>query len=156
MKLKFKINADMIVGLICMAIGAFFYFTQIEELPARSQTFPRIAFLLFIFLSALVVIQSILTSIKEEKSEKNEDTKKAGQARKADEIKSTLVVTLIIAGFIAIMYYVNYYVAAIFFIPCLMLYFRIRNWKLIGGITVVMTAGMYILFELLLKVPLHS
>ncbi len=155
MKQRFKINADMIVGSICAAIGAFFYFTQIDKLPARSQVFPRIAFLLFIFLSVLVVIQGILTSIREEKSENNEDAKKASKAKKADEIRSTLVVTLIIAAFIAIMYYVNYYVAALFFIPCLMLYFRIRSWKLIGGITVVMTAGMYVLFELLLKVTLH-
>ena len=104
MKQRFKINADMIVGSICAAIGAFFYFTQIDKLPARSQVFPRIAFLLFIFLSVLVVIQGILTSIREEKSENNEDAKKASKAKKADEIRSTLVVTLIIAAFIAIMW----------------------------------------------------
>ena len=56
MKHKFRINADMIIGIICVAIGAFFYFTQIGKLPEKSQIFPKIAFLIFTFLSAINIV----------------------------------------------------------------------------------------------------
>lgn len=143
MKATMMLNADFLMGIICAGFGMFF-FLQINDIPPpTSRIFPRIAIGLFIFLSLLLAYNGLRLGMQG-----------IGGGITRKELVAPMAVSLIVAVFIGIMSITNYFVASLIFIPGIMLYFRVKNIMLIAALTIGMTTTMYVLFVILLRVPM--
>ena len=142
-KKEFRLNTDFVTGIVLFIVSVFFLF-QTNAFPVNSRLFPQFALVLFGFLSVLLAISGFLRGMKGDE----------GIRIRLTEIQAPMTVALLLMVFIGIMSYANYFVATVFFVPALMLYFKVKNVKLIAGVTFVLTAGMYVLFVLILGVRL--
>jgi len=136
--LKRKIHSDVFVG-ICIAIICVFFLAYGASLPVEAKLFPDILLFLILFLDIFVVLEGI----------KKSKLMMGGASVKDiswNEIKFPLVVFLITVLYCGIFYYFGYFIATPLLLVGLMLFFKVRNWKMLLLIPIGYLLFTYVLF----------
>jgi len=149
MKKKFSPVREVWLGAGLVAFSAFFL-QQCNNLNARAQQYPKIMLSVLLALSAALLIQGIYYSFNIERYQK-----RYGKSTKSIEW-SVVTQPLFVFGatviYLALFYYVNFFVATALFVPVIMLMFGQRKVLPILITTVGIELFIYVVFVVMLKV----
>lgn len=146
MILKGKIHSDIFAGICIAAICLFFYIYGMA-LPTDAKLFPDILLLLILFLDIFVILEGVRKSRRMSNGETVKDIS-------WNEIKYPLLVFLIVVAYCALFYYAGYFIATPILLIGLMLFFKVRSWKVLILLPVGYLVFTYLLFVWQLNVRL--
>ena len=135
---------DLVLGLICAAFGVFLW-TYTAKLKDVSQQFSRFVLALFILMSVVLIVTSLINA-----------KKPGGKEVKIGEFKNPMIMYLIIIGYVALMVTLGFFVASAIFMPAAMFYLGYRKPIPMICVTAGMLGFVWLLFVYSLKVRLPS
>lgn len=154
---KYNIGLAVLFILIGLAM-----FVNAGTLPAAesgigSGFWPQLLSVVLIVLSALLIIQS-LSLKKRPATEQDEafDPEEPPIDFKSPGMRRVLIACGILAVFCGIMYLVGFLIASAFLIPAIMLLMGQRRPVILAGVTAGVLVAVYVIFVLILKLPLPS
>lgn len=136
---------DMIAGLIVLAI-ALFAFAFTFEMPGSAPLFPRIASSI-LFLLGLVLVVTSYTGIRRGRPTDRKPVL-------ASVFYNPALTLLIVIAYIIGMRLLGFYVSSLLMIAGMMYFLGARSVKSIILVTVIVTAVVYLIFTVQLRVPL--
>jgi putative tricarboxylic transport membrane protein len=139
-----KLNADVIVGIILMLAGAYFYSLALKMNP-NAAIFPKIVIGAFILLSFGMTIQGFIRG-------KNGDENVS--SIKLSELKIPLLIFVFITGYVVALEFVGFYVATAIFIPIVAGFYKNKKPICIIATTLGMIGFIHLLFVVQLKLVL--
>lgn len=139
-----KLRRDLIIGAVVFA-GSVYLVHASLGLPKSSAIFPQMVLGAIMFMDIIMVIQSYL-------KEKDRRDPPADPAAKRNVMPYAIFGFVL--GFIALFRLTNYFVAMAALLVGLMLYFKVRSWKLLVGVPVVYGIFVYVLFVMQFKLPI--
>lgn len=142
------VNQDVYISIVLYAVIAFF-FTVSSKLQGDSAIFPKMILTVFTILNTVV----LCNGIKKTKLMRDGDTSITNSINFAT-IKVPLIIYSILVGYVIIFKLTNYFIATTIMLLAVMLYYRVRSWKVIASVIIVYNLFIYLLFVLQLKVPL--
>lgn len=149
MKKKLSVVREVWLGLGLVAFSLFFL-QQCSTLNKRAQQYPKIMLTVLLIFSAALLIQGIYYSLNIERYQK-----RYGKSTKSIEW-SVVTHPLFVFGatvlYLALFYYVNFFVATAVFVPAIMFLFGQRKVLPILLTTVGLELFVYLVFIVLLKV----
>lgn len=148
MKKKKPIHQDIyLCGIIYLVAFFFWYFGR--NIKHEARVYPLIVLSLILFFNTLLLIITIKKSRKmtaEEIAEHN--------SVHWDEIRFPLFIFLVIAAYIVLFDLIGYFIPTAIMMVALMLILKVRNWKIIVFVPAGILALIYLLFVIVLKIPL--
>ncbi len=165
---KRYVDKDIFISIFMYLLVAVI-FIQTKKLPRDSAWFPYIILSIFTLLNTFLLFSGIKKSKapKEDKlipidlSQNTENDPEASSNQDEDSInngdlKTVLKVLVILTIYIALFKYTNYFIATSLMIISLMIFNKVRSWKMIIFTTIIFNIFIYILFVMQLKVPLMA
>jgi len=165
-----KMAKELGVSLVICLLGLWGVWYINQSIPADGRLYPRVAFLILLFLGILLAAETLWKSRKEAAAPS--ETEEAPAAKEKGAWFGPWGMICLAILYAAAVRYIDdainvvlipmagmkltsgLFVATPLFIAITMLYFRIRSWKKILGVTVGATILIYILFVVLLKIYL--
>ena len=135
---------DLVLGLICAALGVFMWLNT-AKLTDDSKQFSRFVLALFLLMSVILIVISLINA-----------KKPSGKEVKIGEFKNPMLMYLIIVGYVALMVTLGFFVASAIFMPAAMLYLGYRKPIPMICVTAGMLGFVWLLFVYSLKVRLPS
>ena len=132
-----KLIRDLLIGAF-LIIGSIYFYGVSTALPKSSATFPQIILIAIIALSAIMLLQTFL----KEKTLREAEAK----AGKTPIVWLPYLVYLVVVAFIVVFRFVGYFPASVLLIVGLMLFFKVKSWKLLVGVPAVYCLFVYALF----------
>jgi putative tricarboxylic transport membrane protein len=152
-------RADYIIGLILILLGIFIYFSSIS-IPVmaivektgmvNSRLFPKLCAISLVVFSIIMILENYLRTSKREETAKSREAKeKIGSMR--------LVVAAALTFLYLITYqYLGHLVSSFIFISGFMYFLNTRNPFLLVGVPAAISLLIYVIFKILLGVPLPT
>lgn len=143
--LKKEVYVNVIILGLC-----FFMLYMINQLPQPKSTvelgpgfFPKLIIYLIIFLSALQII--VLFFTKKEAPDESQ------------EVSNWKVIAMIVSmvAYVASLSFFDYKIGTFLFIPAVMVLLGVKKYKVLFLVSSISTASIFLLFEVLLNVPLN-
>lgn len=144
------------IGLSAIFLGiASWVFFAAQKLPAgKGGSFgpglwPQVLAIALAVLSVLLLIQTLVKNIAGQNGRDEEpiDFKSPG-------VRNVMKMCIILVIFSVLLKFIGFFVAAIFLIPSCMVLFGEKRIRWLSGITVGVTAGVYIIFTVFLRLQL--
>ena len=142
-----KLHPDVVIGVLSLLFSLFIYI-EIRSYPKDVKLFPSLFLFLFAIFMAFTLIQGIRKSLDPQSTDISEFW------CKWNVTINPLLTGLFVVAYVAIIYFVGFYVATILYMTFAMYYFGSKNWKLNLGIAIVMVGFCYAMFEMALAVKL--
>jgi len=147
--MKKKIHEDIIICLVVYAFCAFMFITGQSMHFEDSKYFPFICVGVMCVLNTVLLIHTLRFS----RAATAEEMEKANMI-KWNEIRFPLLIWLVLLAYVVIYDFFGFYVSTVVLSVALLWLLKARNWKLLVFLPVGLVAGVYVLFEIILKVPL--
>lgn len=144
---RHKINIDVILGTILMIFSGIFLYESFK-LNKIAGEFPKIILTVLLILSALLTILGVRKTIHPE------FTIKSDTLLNIKVIQSPLAVFAIIAVYIVLIKYIGFFIATLIFVPVYMLYYGMKNIRIILLTDIILNLFIYVLFVKVLHVML--
>lgn len=144
---KKAIHQDVFIGFFCVGLCLLIYALN-KDLPSDAAMMPKLLDGLLAILSVLIINQGL------QKSKVPADQQK--KLLVWEDFKVPLVTWGIVALYVALFYFVGYFVATAIIIPLLMRYMKQTNWKLIIAIDVGYLLVIYFVFVRMLGVSIDG
>lgn len=139
-----KLNADVIVGVILMLAGAYFYLLA-SKMNLEAAIFPKIILGTFILLSLAMTVQGF---IRGKKGDENVTS------IKFSELKIPLLIFIFITGYVVALEFLGFCSATAIFIPAVAMFYKNKKPIHIIATTAGMIGFLYLLFVVQLKLML--
>lgn len=136
------------IGMILFS-GAVFVFSN-STIPGEAAYLPKMLAVFMLAMGAITLYNAMRMATKA-KAENEPYTYKI----KSDEVKIPLITFAMIAAYLLAFQYLGYYVATAIFLIALLRYLRAGSWKKIILITVGYTALCFLLFSVILHIPIY-
>lgn len=139
-----KIQDNVYIGVILLLFSSFF-FSETFKMKEGTARFPRIILGIFVFLSICLIIKGII------------ETKKGKTVVRGLPLKVIdypFAVFFIIVIYTALINFIGFFPSTVLFVPCLMYFYRVRQWKTILLTTAGINVFIYVLFVMELNVTL--
>jgi len=147
--MKKKFHEDIWICLIIYAFCLFMFLTGRHMHFPDSKYFPFLCLGLMCLMNTVLLGQTIWFSLKHSNQEVAE-----ANAIKWKEIRFPLLVWLVLLAYVVLFDFFGFYISTVVMTVGLLLLLKVRNWKIIAALPVALLAGVYILFEVILKVTL--
>lgn len=145
---QMKLHYDIPMGIIITMIGAGMFYMTFDMVEAAAK-WSRIITLLLTGMGVMILIRGVRLT----KKLRSGEIKEAAPIALAGLTPAMVMLALSI-GYIVVMNLTGIYISTAVFMPVLMLYLGVRNWKVV----IITTAGVELfiwgLFDCLLHVPL--
>ena len=139
-----KLNADVIVGILLMVTGAYFYSLALK-MNSDAAVFPKIVIGAFILLSLAMTVQGFLRG-------KNGNDNVSSIT--FSELKIPLLIFVFIIGYVVALEFAGFYIATALFIPIVAVIYKNKKPIQIIATTVGMIGFIHLLFVEQLKLLL--
>lgn len=146
-KSKRKVNIDVYIGAGLILFSAYLLYAT-SSIKPESAKFPMIVIMLLMFLSIVVLVAGI------RKTRNPKYVLKSDTLLNLEVVQTPLMVFLLIAGYIILIKFIGFFISTFVFVPALMLYYGMRNIKVIIITDIVLNLFVYLLFTKLLNVML--
>lgn len=137
---KINFKTDTYLGIVLLLIGTFFL-KQSFQLRESTSLFPKIILSLFILLSIILIVTSLLSEVKDSDF-------------KVSEIKYPMVIFILCICYVVGLQMIGFIITTLIFIPAVMLFYRNNKKILYIGCTLGTILFMYTLFNIVLKLQL--
>ena len=144
---KKPIHQDVFIGLFCVGLCVLFYAMNMN-LPSDAALMPKLLIGMMSIMSLLIIGQGLKKSKDPETAQK--------KLLVWSDFKVPMITWGIVALYVALFYFVGYFVATAVIIPLLMLYMKQTNWKLIVAIDVGYLLVIYFAFVRMLGVSIDG
>lgn len=145
-KKKKKLDIDVYIGIFLALFAGFFLYEsfKLHEIAAQ---FPKIILTILILLSIVLIIIGLRKTA-------NPEADKSDIQLNLEIIQAPMVVFVIIAIYIFLINIIGFYLSTIIFVPALMIYYGVKNIRLLLITNIALNLFIYGLFTQLLKVML--
>ena len=149
MNKKFSIVREVWLGLGLVLFSLFFLW-QCNSLNQRAALYPRIMISILLILSASLLVQGLFYSFQPERYEKRYG--KSNKSIQWSVVTNPLFIFGATAVYLALFYFINFFVATAIFVPFIMFIFGERKVLPILLTTVGLELFVYLIFVQLLNV----
>ena len=133
---------DLVIGLVTTALGVFMW-VQTAEFSDESKQFSRFVLALFILMSVLLCVISLIHA-----------KKPAGKEVTIKEFKNPLIMFVLVVAYAYLMTVIGFFPATLLFMPAAMIFMGYKRPLPMICVTVGMNLFIWVLFVYSLKVSL--
>jgi hypothetical protein len=142
-----KINNDVYIGAVLLAISLFFYFEAAKIHPEAAQ-FPKL------MLVALTIMSALLVALGIRKTLRPELTLKSDTLLKFKVVRTPLIVFGIVVFYMVLIRFTGFFIATAIFVPVFMVFYGVKSIRALIITDIALNLFVYGLFVRLLKVML--
>lgn len=139
-----KINIDLIVGVLFVLVGTYFFWLTLEMNP-KAAVFPKIVIGAFILLSLAMAIQAY---------SREKHGSKSVSTLLSSEIKIPLLIFALVTGYVIALDFLGFYISTFLFIPLIAGFYKNKKILQVIATTVGVIGFIHILFVVQLKLTL--